>query len=64
MEVKRLVEFSLKCEVCGFESEDLDEVCYYDINGYQYLEEPDTNISESTVHTLCEDCAEDFEFET
>ena len=31
----------LKCKVCGFESSDLEEVCYYDINGWSHSDEYD-----------------------
>lgn len=56
----------LKCESCDFESELLDEVCYYDINGYSYCEENDIERNcqnlDALAHVLCNDCSETFEF--
>lgn len=58
--------FSLVCEKCGFESSYLDEVCYYDINGYSYSSEYDIELNvqnpDSLAYTLCTECAEHFDF--
>ena len=52
----------LKCEVCGKESNDLAEVCYYDINGDSHSTEQDieNNLQnpDALAHTLCSECAE------
>lgn len=56
----------MRCEKCGLESDSLEDVCYFDINGYacdstegieKHLNNPD-----ALAHTLCTECAEDFEF--
>ena len=57
----------MKCEVCGFKSDILDEVCYYDINGFSYNDEYDIenngNNPDALAHILCIDCAEQFNFD-
>lgn len=59
--------FELKCEVCGFESGNLDEVCYYDINGNNHSDEQEIERylgnPDALAHTLCQDCAEEFNFD-
>lgn len=59
--------FELKCERCGFESGNLDEVCYYDINGYSHSDEQDieNNLQnpDALAHILCQECAESFKFD-
>lgn len=56
----------LKCEKCGFESSNLDEVCYYDINGYMHCDEQEieSNLQnpDALAHILCDECAEEFDF--
>lgn len=56
----------LKCKVCGLESTYLDEVCYYDINGYSYTDEYEIELNganpDALAHILCRDCEEDFKF--
>lgn len=56
----------LKCKVCGFESSYLDEVCYYDINGYPYSDEQEMERNaqnpDALAHALCGECAETFKF--
>lgn len=56
----------LKCEKCGFESDNLDEVSYYDINGYRVLNEYDIEINSQNpnalAHILCEDCADEMDW--
>jgi hypothetical protein len=56
----------LKCENCGFESSYLDEVCYYDINGYPYSDSLDIERNaqnpDALAHKLCEECAKEFDF--
>ena len=43
----------LKCEVCGCESSNLDEGCYYDINGWSCSEEYDIeNTHKIQMHWL------------
>ena len=58
--------FELKCEKCGLESSDLEEVCYYDINGNSHSSEQDieNNLQnpDALAHTLCGECAEEFDF--
>lgn len=57
----------LKCKVCGFESDSLDEVCYYDINGYSHSDEQDIENhlqdTDALYHVLCSKCAEEFNFD-
>ena len=52
----------LKCEACGKESNDLAEVCYYDINGDSHSSEQDieNNLQnpDALAHILCSECAE------
>ena len=52
----------MKCEVCGFESNHLDEVCYYSINGEPYGTEYEIELncqnSDALAHVLCGECAE------
>lgn len=52
----------LKCEKCGFESDYLDEVCYYDINGYAVSNEYDIERNgqnpDALAHVLCGECAD------
>ncbi len=56
----------MKCKVCGLISNNLDEVCYYDINGYSYSDEYDieNNLQnpDALAHILCNECAENFNF--
>jgi hypothetical protein len=56
----------LKCKVCGLESSYLDEVCYYDINGYSYSDsyniERNAQNPDALTHELCGECAEEFDF--
>ena len=56
----------LKCQVCGFESGSLDEVCYYDINGEAHCTEQDVENNlqnpDALAHVLCDECAEYFDF--
>lgn len=57
----------LKCKVCGLESSYLDEVCFWDINGQAYDDAQDiennSNNPDALAHVLCNECAENFEFE-
>jgi hypothetical protein len=57
----------LKCEVCEFESDSLDEVAYYDILGSCYCDELEIERNaqnpDALAHTLCGDCAETFKFD-
>ena len=57
----------LICEECGFESSSLDEVSYYDINGFGHCEEQDiennSNNPDALAHTLCPECADNFDFD-
>jgi len=57
----------LKCKVCGFESGYLDEVCYYDINGWSYSDEHEIENNaqnpDALAHILCQECAEKFKFD-
>jgi hypothetical protein len=58
--------YELKCEKCGFESSDLEEVCYYDINGWNHSDEQDIENNgqnpDALAHILCTECAEKFDF--
>lgn len=57
----------MKCKVCGLESSYLDEVCYYDINGFAHCSEHDieNNVQnpDALAHILCNECAESFKFD-
>ena len=57
----------LICKECKFESNDLDEVCYYDINGDSHSDEQDIerylNNPDALAHILCPGCADNFDFE-
>lgn len=57
----------MKCMVCRFESEDLEEVCYYDINGWSHSDEHDierhAQDPDALANILCTECAEEFNFE-
>lgn len=57
----------LKCKVCKFESSSLDEVCYYDINGWPHDTEQEIEQNaqnpDALTHALCTDCASEFNFE-
>lgn len=57
----------MECKVCGFHSNSLDEVSYYDINGYSYSDELDIERNaqnpDALAHKLCNECAEDFDFD-
>lgn len=54
----------MKCKLCGLESNDLDEVCYFDINGFSHSTEEDIEKNlhnpDALAHELCNDCAETF----
>lgn len=56
----------MKCEICGFESDKLDEVSYYSINGDNYSDEFDieNNLQnpDALAHALCKECTENFKF--
>ena len=56
----------LKCKVCGMESEILDEVCYYDIVGWEFDNEQEIELNlqnpDALAHVLCGECAEEFNF--
>lgn len=56
----------LKCEVCNFTSSNLEEVCYYDINGNIHCTEYDIENNaqnpDALVHTLCNECVDNFKF--
>jgi len=58
---------ALTCKVCKFESDHLDEVCYYDINGYSQSDglgmERNAQNPDALAHVLCSYCAETFDFE-
>ena len=57
----------LKCKVCGFESDILEEVSYYDISGNSHNDEYDiennSNNPDALAHILCGKCANKFEFD-
>lgn len=55
-------ENNLTCETCGMQSSYLDEVCYYDVNGFAVSEDEDierySQNPDSLCHVLCNECAE------
>lgn len=58
--------FKLKCERCGLESSNLDEVSYYSIAGWNFSDEQDIENNaqnpDALAHILCSECAEEFDF--
>jgi hypothetical protein len=56
----------LKCKTCYFESENLEEICYYDINGFPYSDfleiERVAQNPDSLAHVLCNECSYTFDF--
>lgn len=56
----------LRCEKCGYESTDLEEVSYYSINGDNYSDEYDierhAQDPDALAYCLCIECAEKFDF--
>lgn len=58
----------LVCKVCKTSSAILDEVCYWDINGFPYNDELEIERNaqnpDALAHTLCSECAEGFNFST
>lgn len=52
----------MKCEICGFESNRLDEICYYDINGVAYDNEEDIERNcqnpDALAYCLCYECSD------
>lgn len=57
----------MKCMICGFESDYLDDVCYWDINGNSYNTQYEVDNAlgnpDSLAYELCMDCADEFDFE-
>lgn len=57
----------MKCEICEFESDNLEEVSYYDINGNSYSDEQDIERNsqnpDALAHQFCGECAEIFNFD-
>lgn len=56
----------MKCQICNFESNNLDEVSYYDINGYSYSDireiEQNSGNPDALAHILCTECSSSFNF--
>lgn len=56
----------LMCKICETTSAILDEVCYWDINGFPYKDELEMERNgqnpDALAHVLCNDCAENFNF--
>jgi len=56
----------LKCKVCGLESNELEEICFYDINGNSHSSEEDieNNLQnpDALAHLFCNQCADTFQF--
>ena len=56
----------MKCKICGLESNDLNEICYYDINGEPHCTEQDIERNlfnpDALTYELCNECAEAFNF--
>lgn len=57
----------LECKLCGFESDCLEEVAYYDIFGSCYCDEMEIERNaqnpDALAHRLCNECADTFDFE-
>ena len=57
----------MQCELCAFESDNLEEVSYYDINGNSYSDEQDIERNaqnpDALAHQFCGKCAEIFNFD-
>jgi hypothetical protein len=54
----------MQCEDCGFESDFLEEVSYYDINGHAYCTEMEIEQNaqnpDALAHIFCNQCAETY----
>ena len=49
----------MTCEICGFESDYEDEVCYYDINGYAVVGDQREGAGiDGLAFCICAMCAE------
>lgn len=63
---RTLPAWKLKCKVCGLEGHSLDEVCWWDINGFSHCDEFDierySGNPDALAHALCFKCAEEFDF--
>lgn len=57
----------MKCMICGFESDCLDDVCYWDINSNSYNTQYEVDNAlgntDALAYELCMDCADEFDFE-
>jgi len=53
------------CKVCGFSSNDIEEVAVYDSNGYtREWDESSANNPDAFAYELCQHCVETFDFES